>query len=125
MHLAFSKTEEAFRDEVRAFFDTALTDELRRAGRLMTSVYSDKETALAWQKILFDQGWLVPSWPEAYGGTGWTLTQRYIFACERARARPPALSPMGLSMLGPALIGCGTEAQKDFYLPRILDGEDF
>lgn len=125
MKLAFDRDEEAFREEVRAFFDSALTDELREAGRKMTSVYSDKEVALAWQKILLEKGWLVPSWPEAYGGTGWSLTQRYIFACERARARPPALSPMGLSMLGPALLGRGTQEQKDHYLPRILSGEDF
>lgn len=125
MKLAFNHAEEAFREEVRDFFATALTPELREAGRKMTSVYSDKEVALAWQKILLDKGWLVPSWPKAYGGTGWTLTQRYIFACERARARPPALSPMGLSMLGPALLGRGSEEQKNHYLPRILKGEDF
>ena len=125
MNLAFTAEEEAFRTEVQNFFETALTDELREAGRLMTSVYSSKEHALAWQKILFDRGWLVPSWPSAYGGCDWNLTQRYIFACERARARPPALSPMGLSMLGPALLGCGTEAQKAHYLPRILSGEDY
>ena len=125
MDLSFDPAEEAFRAEVRAFFERELTEELREAGRLMTSVYSSKEHALAWQRILFDRGWLVPSWPEEYGGCGWSLTQRYIFACERARARPPALSPMGLSMLGPALLGCGTKAQKDHYLPRILSGEDY
>ncbi|HSG90700.1 MAG TPA: acyl-CoA dehydrogenase family protein [Pseudomonadales bacterium] len=125
MDLSFSAAEEAFREEVRDFFATSLTDELREAGRLMTSVYSSREVALAWQKILYAKGWLVPSWPKEYGGTDWTLTQRYIFACERARARPPGLSPMGLSMLGPALLGCGTKAQKDHYLPRILEGEDY
>jgi acyl-CoA dehydrogenase len=125
MDLAFTTEEEAFREEVRHFFATALTDELREAGRLMTSVYSSKAHALAWQRILFEKGWLVPSWPAEYGGTGWSLTQRYIFACERARARPPALSPMGLSMLGPALLGYGTPEQKAHYLPRILRGEDY
>lgn len=125
MQLAFNAEEEAFRDEVRAFFDAALTPELKTAGRLMTSVYSDKGVALAWQKILYDKGWLVPSWPQEFGGNGWSLTQRYIFNCERARARPPALSPMGLSMLGPALLGHGTQEQKNYYLPRILEGKDF
>jgi acyl-CoA dehydrogenase len=125
MDLRFDATEEAFREEVRDFFATELTEELREAGRLMTSVYSSREVALAWQAILRRKGWLVPSWPAEYGGTDWTLTQRYIFACERARARPPALSPMGLSMLGPALLGCGTQEQKDHYLPRILDGVDY
>ncbi|MED5443977.1 MAG: acyl-CoA dehydrogenase family protein, partial [Pseudomonadota bacterium] len=102
MKLAFTAEENAFREEVRAFFATALTPELAHAGRHMTSVYSSKEHALAWQKILYDQGWLVPSWPEEYGGCTWPLTPRYIWACARARATPPALSPMGLSMLGPA-----------------------
>jgi len=125
MDLSFSAEDETFRTEVRQFFEQELTDELREAGRLMTSVYSSREVALAWQKILHDKGWLVPSGPKEHGGTGWTLTQRYIFACERARARPPALSPMGLAMLGPALLGCGTQEQKDHYLPRIVRGEDY
>jgi alkylation response protein AidB-like acyl-CoA dehydrogenase len=91
----------------------------------MTSVYCDYETGMKWQRILLDKGWLVPSWPVEYGGTGWTLTQRYIFNCERARANPPPVSPMGLAMLGPALLGCGTQAQRDYYLPRMLRGDDF
>lgn len=125
MQLAFTPQEEAFRDQVREFFDSALTPELKEAGRKMVSVYSDKDVALKWQKILYDKGWLVPSWPQEYGGNDWSLTQRYIFNCERARARPPALSPMGMAMLGPALLGYGTEEQKAYYLPRILRGEDF
>jgi alkylation response protein AidB-like acyl-CoA dehydrogenase len=125
MELAFTAEHDRFRAEVRAFFETALTDDLRATRRFMTSVYCDYETGLKWQRILLDKGWLVPSWPVEYGGTGWTLTQRYIFNCERARASPPPVSPMGLSMLGPALLGCGTQAQRDYYLPRMLRGDDF
>ncbi len=125
MELSFTPQHDRFRAEVREFFDTALTDELRRARRFMTSVYCDHATGMKWQKILLDKGWLVPSWPAAYGGTNWTLTQRYIFNCERARASPPPVSPMGLAMLGPALLGCGTQAQRDYYLPRMLRGDDF
>jgi len=125
MQLAFSPADEAFRLEVREFFATRLTEDLRAARRFMTSVYCDHDTAMKWQRILLDRGWLVPSWPERYGGTGWSLTQRYIFNCERARANPPPISPMGIGMLGPALIGCGTAPQRDYYLPRMLTGEDF
>ena len=32
---------------------------------------------------------------------------------------------MGLQMCGPVLIGHGTQAQKDFHLPRILSGEHY
>ena len=116
---------EAFREEVRDFFATALTDELRAARRYMTSVYCDYDAGMAWQRILLDRGWLVPSWPKAYGGTGWSLTERYVFACESAKAGPPPVSPMGIGMLGPALLGHGTDAQKDYYLPRMLRGDDF
>jgi alkylation response protein AidB-like acyl-CoA dehydrogenase len=123
--LDFDPEMEAFRAEVREFFQNALTDDLRAARAYMTSVYCDDVTSRAWQKILYDKGWLVPSWPEEYGGTGWSLTQRYVFACESARAGPPPISPMGIGMLGPALLGCGTEAQKQHYLPRMLRGEDF
>ena len=38
--------------------------------------------------------------------------------------RPP-LSPMGIGMCGPVLIGHGTPEQKAHYLPRMLSGEDF
>lgn len=32
---------------------------------------------------------------------------------------------MGLAMVGPTLMGHGTEAQRAYYLPRILNGEDW
>ena len=125
MHRHLTPELERFRDRVRAFFDTHLTDELRAARRYMTSVYCDYESGMAWQRILLEQGWLVPSWPEQYGGTGWSLTERFIFDCESARAAPPPVSPMGIGMLGPALLGHGTEEQKSYYLPRMLRGDDF
>ena len=60
MNLEFLPEEEAFRDEVRAFLDRELTADLRAYAARMTSVYSDKETALAWQAILVKQGWAAP-----------------------------------------------------------------
>lgn len=116
--------DEAFRQEVRSFLETSLTEDLREAGRKKTSIWQEPESAAAWQQILYKKGWLVPEWPEEYGGTNWTLTQRYIFAQECARADVPGISPMGLKMCGPMLIGYGTEEQKSHFLPRILSGED-
>ena len=63
MELKFTAPHDGFRAEVRAFFDTALTDELRAARNFMTSVYCDYDTGMKWQRILLDKGWLVPSWP--------------------------------------------------------------
>jgi len=125
MDIEWSSKERAFQEEVRNFFETRLTPEIRESGSLMTSVYSDHEASLGWQQVLVTQGWAAPAWPTEYGGCGWTVAQHYIFARERARAGAPPLSPMGIQMCAPALIQFGTPVQKGFYLPRMLTGEHF
>ena len=125
MDLTISKQYQAFREEVRDFLSQHLTPDIREAGRLATSVFSDADSAMAWQKILHAKGWVAPHWPKAYGGTGWDIVERSIFAEECLRAEAPLLVPMGLQMCGPCIIGYGTQEQKDYYLPRILSGEDF
>ena len=125
MNLDLTPEDSDFRDEVRAFLKDNLTDELAIAGRLSTSVFIEPEFSLPWQRILHARGWAAPGWPVEYGGTGWSEMQRYIFASECARAGAPSLSPMGLSMVGPCIIGHGTPEQKAHYLPRILSGEDY
>ena len=125
MDLLWSPTDIAFRDEVRNFLDEKLTPELRQSGRLMTSVYSDHEASLTWQRILHDRGWAAPAWPVEYGGCDWSLTQHYVFSRESTLAGAPSLSPMGLRMVAHAIVRFGTKAQKDYFLPRILTGEVF
>ncbi|MDX1804173.1 MAG: acyl-CoA dehydrogenase family protein [Alcanivorax sp.] len=125
MDLQVPASEASFRDQVRAFLADHLSDELREAGRLCTSVFAQVEQAMAWQRILHQQGWAAPHWPKEFGGTGWSVNQRAIFAEELVRAEAPPLIPMGLQMCGPCLIGFGSEAQQAEYLPRILSGEDF
>ena len=125
MDIEWSQQERAFRDEVRQFLAMNLTDELRAAGRLMTSVYSDHEASLEWQRILAARGWAAPAWPVEYGGCDWSVAQHYIFASEYARSGAPLLSPMGIKMCAPALIEFGTPRQKSYYLPRMLSGEHF
>src|SRR5215208_1715997 len=102
MDLAWSATDSAFSDEVRGFLQDKLTPELRRAGRLMTSVYADHEASMRWKQ-----------------------TQHYIFSRESQLVGAPSLSPMGIRMVAHAIIKFGTSAQKAFFLPRILTGEVF
>ncbi|MDA4110274.1 acyl-CoA dehydrogenase family protein [Mycolicibacterium holsaticum] len=125
MDLRWSDADIAFRDEVRAFLEDKLTPELRRAGRLMTSVYADHDASMEWQRILHERGWAAPAWPVEYGGCDWSLTQHYIFSRESTLAGAPSLSPMGIRMVAHALIAFGTDEQKDYFLPRILTGEVF
>ncbi len=68
MDLTWSDKDIALRDEVRAFLAEKLTSDLRQAGRLMTSVYSDHDASMQWQAILHERGWAAPAWPVEYGG---------------------------------------------------------
>lgn len=123
MHVRWSEADLRFQGEVRAFLDAELTPQMRRATALMTSVYAPHDLATAWQQILHRRGWAAPAWPVEYGGCGWSAAQRYIFASELAAAGAPPLSPMGIGMCGPVLIGHGTAEQKAHFLPRMLSGE--
>ena len=125
MELQFNQEELEFQKEVKEFLDVNLPQHLIEEAKRTTAVFPHKDVALEWQCILARKGWLVPSWPEEYGGTNWNPAQKYIFSLECANAGAPSLIPMGLNMLGPVLIGYGTKEQKDFYLPRIISGEDY
>ena len=125
MDLSFKPEYEEFRKEVIDFLDKELTTELREAGKLTASVFSEVEYSSKWHKILHKKGWIGSKWPKEYGGTGWDDMQRYIFASECSKAGAPSPTAMGLAMVGPVLMKYGIQEQKDFYLPRILSGEDF
>ena len=125
MDLNWTPEETRFREAVRDFLSDNLTADIRAARRKMTSVYSPPDLAMAWQAILHKQGWAAPAWPVEHGGCGWSTAERYIFVSELAAAGAPPLSPMGLAMCGPVLIGHGTAAQRAHYLPRILSGRDY
>ncbi len=123
MQIRFSPEEEAFRAEVREWLGgalpPALAEKVKGAKRLTKADYE------LWHAKLHERGWLAPSWPEEWGGTGWTPAQKHIFEEECVRANAPRVVPFGITMLGPVLIKFGTEAQKAHYLPRILDGTDW
>jgi len=112
-----------FRQEVRSFIEDHLTDEMREGGRLQTSVFPHMEQAIAWQKVLHARGWAAPTWPEKFGGPGWDPIQQQVFREEAVRASAPTSILQGLSMCGPCLMGHGTKAQQDHYLPRMLSTE--
>lgn len=122
MDLEMKPEEAAFRDEVKAFLDENLTEDLKAHARLTSGILTDHPLRVEWLRILNARGWAAPSWPKQYGGTGWSVMQKFIFASECAAAGAPTVSSMGLSMVGPTLMGHGTDEQRAKYLPKILDG---
>jgi alkylation response protein AidB-like acyl-CoA dehydrogenase len=125
MDLALAPSDLAFQEEVRAFLAEAFTPDLRAATRKQAGVFAEATVNQRWQNALHKKGWVAPSWPKEYGGTGWSVVQRYIFDTECAEAGTPALPAMGIQMCGPVIMRFGTDEQKAFFLPRILSGEHY
>jgi alkylation response protein AidB-like acyl-CoA dehydrogenase len=76
---------------------------------------------VTWFRILQARGWLTPGWPVQHGGPGWSHVQRYIFDEETLLGGAPRIIASGIQMLAPVLLAFGTEAQKQQYLPDILN----
>jgi len=125
MDMTFSAEDIAFRGKIRAFLKDKLPKHLSEAKSRSPQVFSDYAVQMEWQSILHRQGWVGYRWPEAYGGTGWSPVQCYIFDTECAKVNAPELSPLGLKLVGPVIYTYGTDAQKKHYLPRVLSGEDY
>ena len=122
MNLVFSAEEEAFRQEVRAFFRTdypaSVVEKVRRGDYITRA---DQELA---QRALNGRGWLGYAWPAPHG-PGWTATQRYIFEEEGEMAGMAPLSPTSLFYIGPILCAFGTAQQQSEWLPDILESRTF
>jgi hypothetical protein len=114
----FTAEELAFQEEVREFLQNEFPRELKE--KVDANIRLSKEELVRWQKILYKKGWVAPNWPEEFGGTGWTPTQKYIFANEMGRIGAPEPVPFGLKMVAPVIMTYGTDEQKQRFLPDIL-----
>jgi len=115
-------TEEGrtFRAEVRAWLATGLPEDYRHRLQVL-----DPAILRDWQRRLYARGWVAPSWPREHGGMGGSLDQQLILLEELARAGAPPIMPTGINLLGHAIMAFGSDEQKRYYLPRILDGTTF
>ena len=123
MNLDFSPAELAFRDEVRAFLRAKLPADI--ADKVLHLKRLGREDFVRWVRILHEQGWSGPSWPKQFGGTGWSAIEQHIFDEESHTAGAPMLIPFGVRMVAPVIMAFGSKEQQEFFLPRILSGEDW
>jgi alkylation response protein AidB-like acyl-CoA dehydrogenase len=123
MDLNFTAEEEEFRAEVRRFFESELPKGIREKIELGRRL--SKDDMVRWQKILYQRGWGAPNWPRKFGGTGWNVVQQHIFEEERADNCAPPQNAFSLKMLAPVMQAFGNAAQQEYFLPRILAGEDW
>jgi hypothetical protein len=112
---------EAFRKEVREFLATNL-EPAAPAVRARTWMGFDA----AFSRRLAERGWVGITLPAQYGGAGLDAFRRFVLVEEMlAAGAPVAAHWIADRQSGPLINKFGTEAQKDFYLPRICRGEAF
>ncbi len=121
MDLRFTPNDHRFREEVRVFLKAQLPADLRQ--RMRASGFATSEDQREWQRIVNRQGWAAPAWPKAHGGTGWSVGQQMIFADECALAPAPTPHIFNITMLGPVILHFGNDAQRAFFLPKLLNGD--
>ena len=123
MDLSFSADEVSFREEVRSFVRDNLPAAIR--DKLASGRHAGKDDMVAWTRILAAKGWSVPHWPVEWGGTGWSPIKLLIFNDEIQRGHAPESLAFGSSMVGPVIYTFGSQAQKERFLPRIVDLRDW
>jgi alkylation response protein AidB-like acyl-CoA dehydrogenase len=124
MRFEFSSADEAFRQEVRAFFARQLPRELARRFHIGGHP-PERADVRSFQALLHERGWGAPHWPEEWGGTGWSPLRKHLFMDELYRADGLDYGWQGLHMVAPVLLAFGTEAQKRRFLPPMLRGDEF
>ncbi|SPA23067.1 Acyl-CoA dehydrogenase, C-terminal:Acyl-CoA dehydrogenase, central region [Cupriavidus taiwanensis] len=121
MDLFYSGQHQAFRQEIREFIAANLPDDMRQ--RLREGGFATKADTELWQRRLNARGWGAPAWPKAWGGAGWDAAEQQIFADECACAPAPPPHIFNITMLGPVLIHFGSDAQREYFLPKLLNAD--
>ncbi|MGW1503737.1 acyl-CoA dehydrogenase family protein [Streptomyces mirabilis] len=114
MHLAPTERQQRLRAELRTYFRDLMPDGPPPA--------DDPGRQRALLRRIGTDGLLGIGWPVAYGGQGRGADEQFVFFDEAYRAGAP-VSMVTLNTVGPTLMKYGSEAQKEYFLPRVLRGD--
>ncbi|WP_172297147.1 acyl-CoA dehydrogenase family protein [Pseudoruegeria sp. HB172150] len=121
MQLEFSEDDERFRQAARDWLAAnAPTDTPPYDGQ------PARDYALSWLAKCHAGGWSGIGWPREYGGQSLAPSKLILWYEEYVRARAPSVLDctfVSVNHAGPTLIALGTDEQKTFHLPRILEGK--
>ena len=121
---------EKFRESCRAWLEENCPASQRTTVQKKDVVWPGRnqtfpsEDAKLWCERMRDIGWTCPTFPTEYGGGGLSEAEEKVLREEMKamNCRPP-VTDQGISMLGPALLEFGNDAQKAFHIPKIVRGE--
>ncbi|MDY6911697.1 MAG: acyl-CoA dehydrogenase family protein [Chloroflexota bacterium] len=130
MNFQLTKEQETFREEIRQFLKTELPADWHGiAGPTMLEQELDREEV--WEmyhkiaKKLAERGWIAMAWPKEYGGQERSHVEQAVFHEEMAYYRAPGINAIGVVMIAPTIIVCGTDEQKKKHLLPIANAESF
>jgi alkylation response protein AidB-like acyl-CoA dehydrogenase len=121
MDLAFTPEELGFREEIRAWVQAHLPQDISH--KVHNALHLTREDMQRWGKILGKKGWLGHAWPKEFGGPGWNAIQKHLFEEECALAGAPRVVPFGPVMVAPVIMAFGNAEQQQRFLPGIASGE--
>jgi len=119
---------DAFRAEVEAWFranrppepDFLLPESFMEVGN-----DAQLEYLRAWQRRIYDAGYLGMAWPQAYGGGGRPQACQDVVNEVMTQLKVPFVpNTIGLNWAGPLILAIGTEEQKQRYIRGILSADD-
>jgi 3-oxocholest-4-en-26-oyl-CoA dehydrogenase alpha subunit len=119
MEIGYTPEQEAFRDELRAYYDQLLDEET--VEELSQAHGIGDATKRVWKQMCAD-GWAGVGWPKEWGGQGRKAIDQFVFFDESMRAGAP-VPMLTLNTVGPTIMNYGTDWQKEFFVPKILAGD--
>ena len=119
MYIGYDEEQEGLRQELREYYAKLLTPEVEEA--LSHSGGVGATPRAIWKQMCQD-GWAGIGWPKEYGGQGRSAIEQFVFFDESMRAGAP-VPMLSINTVGPTIMNFGTDEQKEFFLPKILQGE--
>ncbi len=116
---------EDLRSEVRQWLEAKAPERVRGLAIPRHAKGQVAEDLTAWADLLLEVGLFCVSWPKKFGGRGCSAADVAVIQEEFVRADVPRLTRgMGESLVGPSIIMHGTDEQRAYFLPRIINGTD-
>lgn len=126
MEFAWSEAHKQFREAIKQHMAGTLPKDYH-THRVRDGLATAERVALGreFSKSLAKEGMLIRHWPVEYGGAGDPDWWNYLIQAEEnwGNWEPRGPQYMNTSWIGPAIMGFGTQEQKDRHLPPIRAGE--
>ena len=120
MDFKFTDAQEKLRKEVREFVEAEVAAKTFK----VTSKAIVAEASIEFSQKMAKRGWIGINWPREFGGQGLGQVGKMILLEELFKYQAPVgYHFMAERQIGPALMKFGSDWQKTFFLPKIINAE--